>query len=239
MPPGFKHQSRGPPDAAQKLFCFYTYIFCTKFFVSSEDMTALKLALRRLNLNPHQIAFWGAKIRHAITLAEKTEQFDRHSLVIEKNLVSSELARLEFALKNTNDASSLDVLWETISPQSRILVNFEIRHFLRSNTVYENLDLKIVKNQSILLRAVKSARTWLKSKRGLSNGVKATEIVHAVSAIYQEITHIRPELGMGPINEGSVPSTFEQLLTAAMREGNIDIKPQSVRKLYSKISSNS
>ena len=198
-------------------------------------MTTLKLALLRLNLNRHQVAFWEAKIQHAITLAATTEQFDRHSLVIEKNLVSSELARLEFALKNTNDASSLDVLWETISPQSRILVNFEIRHFLKDNTVFEDFDLHIIQHQHLILRSIKSARGWLKSKRGLSNGVKATEIVHALSAIYREITHNRPDIASGPIEENNIPSLFEQLLLAALREGNIDIKPQSVRKLYSKV----
>jgi hypothetical protein len=105
---------------------------------------------------------------------------------------------------------------------------------LNENTVFERLDLHIIQNQHILLRAIKSARVWLKSKRGLSNGVKATEIVHALSTIYREITNDKPDIEPGPIGENS-PSLFEQLLLAALREGNIDIKPQSVRKLYSKI----
>jgi hypothetical protein len=197
-------------------------------------MTTLKLALLKLNLNRHQVAFWEAKIQHAIRLAATTEQFDRHSLPAEKNLVSVELTKLELLLKNKIDVAAISNQWKAASPQTRILVNFEIRHFLNENTVFERLDLHIIQNQHILLRAIKSARVWLKSKRGLSNGVKATEIVHALSTIYREITHNKPDIGSGPIGENS-PSLFEQLLLAALREGNIDIKPQSVRKLYSKI----
>ena len=197
-------------------------------------MTTLKLALLKLNLNRHQVAFWEAQIQHAIRLAATTEQFDRHSLAAEKNLVSVELTKLELLLKNKIDVAAISNQWKAASPQTRILVNFEIRHFLNENTVFERLDLHIIQNQHILLRAIKSARVWLKSKRGLSNGVKATEIVHALSTIYREITHDKPDIELGPIGENS-PSLFEQLLLAALREGNIDIKPQSVRKLYSKI----
>jgi hypothetical protein len=197
-------------------------------------MTTLKLALLKLNLNRHQVAFWEAQIQHAIRLAATTEQFDRHSLAAEKNLVSVELTKLELLLKNKIDVAAISNQWKAASPQTRILVNFEIRHFLNENTVFERLDLHIIQNQHILLRAIKSARVWLKSKRGLSNGVKATEIIHALSTIYREITHDKPDIEPGPIAENS-PSLFEQLLLAALREGNIDIKPQSVRKLYSKI----
>lgn len=198
-------------------------------------MTTLKLALLRLNLSRPQIAFWEAKIQHAITLAATTEQFDRHSLTVEKNLVSVELIKLELILKNKIDVSALDNQWKAASTQTRILINFEIRHFLKNNTVFEDLDLHLIKNQHILLRAIKSARVWLKSKRGLSNGVKATEIVHALSAIYREITHEKPDIASGPIGENTIPSLFEQLLLAALREGNINIKAQSARKLWKKI----
>jgi len=198
-------------------------------------MTTLKLALLRLNLNRHQVAFWEAKIQHAITLAATTEQFDRHSLTVEKNLVSVELLKLELILKNKIGVLALANQWKTASAQTRILVNFEIRHFLKNNTVFEDFDLHIIQNQHILLRAIKSARVWLKSKRGLSNGVKATEIVHALSAIYREITQNIPDIASGPIGENTTLSLFEQLLLAALREANIDIKPQSLRKLYSKV----
>ena len=198
-------------------------------------MTTLKLALLRLNLNRHQVAFWEAKIQHAITLAATTEQFDRHSLTVEKNLVSVELLKLELILKNKIGVLALANQWKTASAQTRILVNFEIRHFLKNNTVFEDFDLHIIQNQYILLRAIKSARVWLKSKRGLSNGVKATEIVHALSAIYREITQNIPDIASGPIGENTTLSLFEQLLLAALREANIDIKPQSLRKLYSKV----
>ena len=198
-------------------------------------MTTLKLALLRLNLNRHQVAFWEAKIQHAITLAATTEQFDRHSLTVEKNLVSVELWKLELILKNKIGVLALANQWKTASAQTRILVNFEIRHFLKNNTVFEDFDLHIIQNQHILLRAIKSARVWLKSKRGLSDGVKATEIVHALSAIYREITQNIPDIASGPIGENTTLSLFEQLLLAALREANIDIKPQSLRKLYSKV----
>lgn len=198
-------------------------------------MTTLKLALLRLNLNRHQVAFWEAKIQHAITLAATTEQFDRHSLTVEKNLVSVELLKLELILKNKIGVLALANQWKTASAQTRILVNFEIRHFLKNNTVFEDFDLHIIQNQHILLRAIKSARVWLKSKRGLSDGVKATEIVHALSAIYREITQNIPDIASGPIGENTTLSLFEQLLLAALREANIDIKPQSLRKLYSKV----
>ena len=198
-------------------------------------MTTLKLALLRLNLNRHQVAFWEAKIQHAITLAATTEQFDRHSLTVEKNLVSVELLKLELILKNKIGVLALTNQWKTASAQTRILVNFEIRHFLKNNTVFEDFDLHIIQNQHILLRAIKSARVWLKSKRGLSDGVKATEIVHALSAIYREITQNIPDIASGPIGENTTLSLFEQLLLAALREANIDIKPQSLRKLYSKV----
>ena len=198
-------------------------------------MTTLKLALLRLNLNRHQVAFWEAKIQHAITLAATTEQFDRHSLTVEKNLVSVELLKLELILKNKIGVLALANQWKTASAQTRILVNFEIRHFLKNNTVFEDFDLHIIQNQYILLRAIKSARVWLKSKRGLSDGVKATEIVHALSAIYREITQNIPDIASGPIGENTTLSLFEQLLLAALREANIDIKPQSLRKLYSKV----
>ena len=72
-------------------------------------MTALKLALLKLNLNRHQVAFWEAKIQHAIRLAATTEQFDRHSLAAEKNLVSVELTKLELLLKN----KSMSQLFQT------------------------------------------------------------------------------------------------------------------------------
>lgn len=198
-------------------------------------MTTLKLALLRLNLNRHQVAFWEAKIQHAITLAATTEQFDRHSLAAEKNLVSVELAKLELLLKNQIDVAAISNQWKAASPQTRILVNFEIRHFLKDNTVFEDFDLHIIQHQHLMLRAIKSARGWLKSKRGLTNGVKATEVVHALSAIYREITHEKPDIASGPIGENTIPSLFEQLLLAALREGNIDIKAQSARKLWKKI----
>ena len=198
-------------------------------------MTMLKLALLKLNLNRHQVAFWEAKIQHAITLAATTEQFDRHSFSSEKNLVSKELVKLELVLKNQIDVAAISNQWNAASPQTRILVNFEIRHFLKYNTVFEDLDLHIIKNQRILLRAIKAARVWLKSKRGLGDGVKATEIVYAVATIYQEITHKSPVIDLGQIRGNTIPSNFEQLLLAALREGNIDIKAQSVRKFYSKV----
>ena len=122
-------------------------------------------------------------------------------------------------------------LRKTASAQTRILVYFEIRHFLKDNTVFEDFDLHIIQNQHLMLRAIKSAHAWLKSKRGLAAGVKATEIVHALSAIYREITHEKPDIASGPIGENTIPSLFEQLLLAALREGNIDIKAQSARKL--------
>ena len=198
-------------------------------------MTMLELALLKLNLNRHQVAFWEAKIQHAITLAATTEQFDRHSFSSEKNLVSKELVKLELVLKNQIDVAAISNQWNAASPQTRILVNFEIRHFLKYNTVFEDLDLHIIKNQRILLRAIKAARVWLKSKRGLSDGVKATEIIYAVATIYREITHKSPVIDLGQIRGNTIPSNFEQLLLAALREGNIDIKAQSVRKLYSKV----
>ena len=198
-------------------------------------MTTLKLALLRLNLNRHQVAFWEAKIQHAIRLAATTEQFDRHSLAAEKNLVSVELAKLELLLKNQIDVAAISNQWKAASPQTRILINFEIRHFLRDNTVFEDLDLHLIQSQHILLRAIKSARVWLKSKRGLADGVKATEVVHALSAIYREITHDKPDIALGPIGANTIPSLFEQLLLAALREANIDIKAQSARKLWKKI----
>ena len=198
-------------------------------------MSTLTLALLRLNLSRHQIAFWDAKIQHAITVAASTEQFDRHSLSAEKNLINAELIKLERLLKNKIDISALNNQWEAASAQTRILVNFEIRHFLKNNTVFEDLDLQIVKNQRILLRAIKAARVWLKSKRGLGDGVKATEIAYALAAIYQEITQKRPVIDSGKISESTIPSVFEQLLLAALREGNIDINPQSVRKLWKKL----
>ena len=198
-------------------------------------MTMLKLALLKLNLNRHQVAFWEAKIQHAITLAATTEQFDRHSLSSEKNLISKELVKLELVLKNQIDVAAISNQWNAASPQTRILVNFEIRHFLKYNTVFEDLDLHIIKNQRILLRAIKAARVWLKSKRGLSDGVKATEIIYAVATIYREITHKSPVIDLGQIRGNTIPSNFEQLLLAALREGKIDIKAQSVRKLYSKV----
>jgi hypothetical protein len=198
-------------------------------------MTTLKLALLKLNLNRHQVAFWEAQIQHAIRLAATTEQFDRHSLAAEKNLVSVELTKLELLLKNKIDVAAISNQWKAASPQTRILVNFEIRHFLNENTVFERLDLHIIQNQHILLRAIKSARVWLKSKRGLSNGVKATEIVHALSTIYREITHDKPDIASGPIRANTIPSLFEQLLLAALREANIDIKAQSARRLWKKI----
>ena len=198
-------------------------------------MATLKLALLRLNLNRHQVAFWEAKIQHAITLATITEQFDRHSLAAEKNLVSVELTTLELLLKSKINIAAISNQWKAASPQTRILVNFEIRHFLKDNTVFEDLDLHIIQNQHLMLRAVKSANVWLKSKRGLAAGVKATEIVHALSAIYREITHEKPDIASGPIGENTIPSLFEQLLLAALREGNIDIKAQSARKLWKKI----
>ena len=198
-------------------------------------MTPLKLALLRLNLNRHQVAFWEAKIQYAIRLAATTEQFDRHSLAAEKNLVSVELAKLELLLKNKIDVAAISNQWKAASPQTRILVNFEIRHFLKDNTVFEDFDLHIIQNQHLILRAIKSAHAWLKSKRGLAAGVKATEIIHAISAIYREITHEKPDIASGPIGENTIPSLFEQLLLAALREGNIDIKAQSARKLWKKI----
>ena len=172
-------------------------------------MATLKLALLRLNHNRHHVAFWEVKIQHAITLAPLTEQFDRHSLTTEKNRINAELIKLELTLKNKIDASVLDNQWKTASPQTRILINFEIRHFLKNNTVFEDFDLHLIQNQHILLRAINSARVWLKSKRGLSNGVKVTEIVHALSAIYREITHNRPNIELGPIGETTTPSLFE------------------------------
>lgn len=198
-------------------------------------MSALTLALLRLNLRRHQAAFWEAKIQHAITLAATTEQFDRHSLSSEKNRINAELIKLELTLKNKIDVSALDKQWKAASPQTRILVNFEIRHFLKSNTVFEDFDLHLISNQCILLRAIKAARVWLKSKRGLGDGVKATEIVYALAAIYREITHNKPDIASGPIGENTLPSLFEQLLFAALKEGNIDIKLQSVRKLWKKL----
>lgn len=198
-------------------------------------MSILTLALLRLNLSRHQVAFWDAKIQHAITVAALTEQFDRHSLIAEKNLINAELIKLELLLKNKINVSALNNQWEAASAQTRILVNFEIRHFLKNNTVFEDFDLHKVKNQRILLRAIKGARVWLKSKRGLGDGVKATEIVYAVAAIYREITHKSPVIDPGQIKESTIPSVFEHLLLAALREGNIDIKPQSVRKLWKKL----
>lgn len=198
-------------------------------------MTALKLALLRLKLNRHQVAFWEAKIQHAITLAATTEHFDLHSLTAEKNRISIELSKLELTLKKQIDISNLAKQWDAASPQTRILINFEIRHFLKNNTVFEDFDLHTIKDQRMLLRAIKAARVWLNSKRGLADGVKATEIVHALSAIYREITHDRPDIASGPIGENTIPSLFEQLLLAALREGNIDIKAQSVRKLWKKL----
>jgi hypothetical protein len=198
-------------------------------------MTTLKLALLRLNLNRHQVAFWEAKIQHAITLATITEQFDRHSLAAEKNLVSVELTTLELLLKSKIDIAAISNQWKAASPQTRILVNFEIRHFLKDNTVFEDFDLRIVQHQHLMLRAIKSARGWLKSKRGLADGVKATEVVHALSTIYREITHDKPDIASGPIRANTIPSLFEQLLLAALREANIDIKAQSARRLWKKI----
>ena len=101
---------------------------------------------------------------------------------------------------------------------------------------FEDLDLSNEDQRQALRKAINGSKEWLHETRGVSHGVKATEIVNATVVIYKQITGKEPGVSSTSTTSGKNYTTpFEQLLIASLNSARITISTQGTRALYLRV----
>ena len=199
-------------------------------------MTPIHAALVRLNVATQKISFWELQLENAIKRAEFLDDFDAKQVSKEKQATKSELTNFERSIRAGTSTLLLQKRFVNLSKPTTEIINSQlsIRSIDRVN--FEDLDLDKDDQRQVLQDAINGSKKWLHETRGLSHGVKATEIVNATVVIYKQITDKEPGISSTSTTSGKNYTTpFEQLLIASLNSAGVAISAQGARALYLRV----
>ena len=199
-------------------------------------MSSIHEALVRLNVAPQKIGFWEVQLENAIKRAEFLDDFDAKQVSKEKQATKSELTNFERSIRAGTSTLLLQKRFVNLSKPTTEIINSQlsIRSIDRVN--FEDLDLDKDDQRQVLRDAINGSKKWLHETRGLSHGVKATEIVNATVVIYKQITDKEPGISSTSTTSGKNYTTpFEQLLIASLNSAGVAISAQGARALYLRV----
>lgn len=199
-------------------------------------MSLIRAALNRLNVNTQKIGFWEVQLANAIERAQFVDDFDAKQIAKEKQITKSELSNFERAIRAGTRAAILQKRFSTLSKPTIAIINSQLSITLNDRVNFGDLDLDTKNQRQALHNAIKSSKRWLHETRGLSHGVKATEIVNATVVMYKQITGKEPGVSSTSTTSGQNYTTpFEQLLIASLNSAGITISTQGARSLYLRV----
>ena len=199
-------------------------------------MTSIHAALVRLNVAAQKINFWEVQLANAIKRAEFLDDFDAKQVSKEKQVTKSELSNFERSIRAGTRALLLRKRFANLSQPTTEIINSQLSIRLNDRVNFEDLDLDKDDQRQVLRDAINGSKKWLHETRGLSHGVKATEIVNATVVIYKQITDKEPGVSSTSTTSGKNYTTpYEQLLIASLNSAGVPISAQGVRALYLRI----
>lgn len=197
-------------------------------------MSSFHAALVRLNVTPQKIGFWKVQLENAINRAEFLDDFDAKQISKEKKATISELSKFERSVRAGTHSLLLRKRFANLSKPTTEIINSQLA--IRSNDRVNFEDLDLDDQRQVLRDAIKGSKKWLHETRGLSHGVKATEIVNATVVIYKQITGNEPGVSSTSTTSGKNYTTpFEQLLIASLNSAGVAISAQGARALYLRV----
>jgi len=201
-----------------------------------KSMECLKTALTRLKLDHQNISFWEVQLENAIRRAEFLDDFDAKQVSVEKQVTRSEISNFERAIRAGTRALILHKRFANLSKPTTEIINSQLSIRLNYRVNFEDLDLDKDDQRQVLRDAINGSKKWLHETRGLSHGVKATEIVNATVVIYKQITDKEPGISSTSTTSGKNYTTpFEQLLIASLNSAGVAISAQGARALYLRV----
>ena len=199
-------------------------------------MPSIRAALVRLNVSRQKIDFWEVQFAKAIQRAQFLDNFDAKQVSKEKQVTKSELSNFERAIRTGTRASMLEKRFANLSQPTIAIVNSKLSLTLNDRINFEDLNLSNEDQRQALRKAINGSKEWLHEIRGVSHGVKATEIVNATVVIYKQITGKEPGVSSTSTTSGKNYTTpFEQLLIASLNSARITISTQGTRALYLRV----
>lgn len=199
-------------------------------------MTSIHAALVRLNVATQKISFWEVQLENAIKRAVFLDDFDAKQISKEKQVTISELSNFERSIRAGTRALLLRKRFANLSQPTTEIINSQLSIRLNDRVNFEDLDLDKDDQRQVLRDAINGSKKWLHETRGLSHGVKATEIVNATVVIYKQITGKEPGISSTSTTSGKNYTTpFDQLLIASLNSAGITIAAQGARALYLRV----
>ena len=199
-------------------------------------MTSIHAALVRLNVAAQKINFWEVQLENAIKRAEFLDDFDAKQVSKEKKVTKSELSNFERSIRTGTRSLLLRKRFANLSQPTTEIINSQLSIRSNDRVNFEDLDLDKDDQRQVLRDAINSSKKWLNETRGLSHGVKATEIVNATVVIYKQITGKEPGISSTSTTSGKNYTTpFEQLLIASLNSAGVAISAQGARALYLRV----
>ena len=199
-------------------------------------MTSIHAALVRLNVAPQKIGFWEVQLANAIKRAEFLDDFDSKQVSKEKQTAISEISNFERSVRAGTRSLLLRKRFANLSKATTEIINSQLAIRSNDRVNFEDLDLDNDDQRQVLQDAIKGSKKWLHETRGLSHGVKATEIVNATVVIYKQITDKEPGVSSTSTTSGKNYTTpYEQLLIASLNTAGVTISAQGARALYLRV----
>ena len=199
-------------------------------------MTPIHVALVRLNAAPQKIGFWEVQLENVIKRAEFLDDFDAKQVSKDTKFTKSELSNFERAIRAGTRTSMLQKRFANLSKPTTEIINSQLSILLSNRVSFKDLDLDNDDQRQTLRDAINGSRRWLHETRGLSHGVKATEIVNATVVIYKQITDKEPGVSSTSTTSGKNYTTpYEQLLIASLNTAGVTISTQGARALYLRV----
>ena len=199
-------------------------------------MTSIHAALVRLNVATQKISFWELQLENAIKRAEFLDDFDAKQVSKEKQATKSELTNFERSIRAGTSTLLLKKRFVNLSKPTTEIINSQLSIRSNDRVNFEDLDLDKDDQRQVLRDAINRSKKWLHETRGLSHGVKATEIVNATVVIYKQITDKEPGISSYSTTSGKNYTTpFEQLLIASLNSAGVAISAQGARALYLRV----
>ena len=199
-------------------------------------MTSIHAALVRLNVAPQKIGFWEIQLESAIKRAEFLDDFDAKQVSKDTKFTKSELSNFERAIRAGTRTSMLQKRFANLSKPTTEIINSQLSILLSNRVSFKDLDLDNDDQRQTLRDAINGSKEWLHKKRGLSHGVKATEIVNATIIIYKQITGREPGASSTSTTSGKNYTTpYEELLIASLNSAGVTISTQGARALYLRV----
>jgi hypothetical protein len=199
-------------------------------------MTSIHAALVRLNVAPQKIVFWEVQLANAIKRAEFLNDFDSKQVSKEKQTTISEISNFERSIRAGTRSLLLRKRFANLSKPTIEIINSQLAIRSNDRVNFEDLDLDNDDQRQVLQDAIKGSKKWLHETRGLSHGVKATEIVNATVVIYKQITDKEPGVSSTSTTSGKNYTTpYEQLLIASLNTAGVTISAQGARALYLRV----